>query len=288
MPTAPDNFAAFLEELQKLGWSTGRNLIVERRYANGQNDRLPALAAELVATAPDVILTSTTPAVIALQKATAKIPIVAAAIANPVESGIVDSLSRPSANITGISSFASELSAKRLEFLKEIAPRIKRVAVIANPASPATAAALKELQVAAGKLGVTLAIVEMLRPENLEAALAQVTALRPDAFFMTNEPPFLPLRKRIAEFALAGKLPSAFGFRQHVEAGGLLAYAPNYVDLFRRAATYVDKILRGAKPTDLPIEQPTKLELVINIKTAKSLGLAVPQSLLVRANELIQ
>jgi putative ABC transport system substrate-binding protein len=266
----------------------GQNLAVERRYAAGQNDRLPGFAAELVALKVDVLLTTTTPAALALKRATGSIPIIVAAVSDPVGTGLVASMNRPGGNVAALSSFASELSAKRLELLREIVPQFKRAAVVFNPESSASKLSFEELQDAAKKLGVRLEPVEVRRPDELEAGFEKIGRLHPDALIVLNEPPLLPLRTRIAEFAITQRLPSVYGYRLHADAGGLLTYAPDYGAIFERAATYVDKILKGAKPGDLPVEQPTKFELVINLKTAKALGLTIPPSLLGRADEVIQ
>ena len=284
-----DPFRAVIEELQRLGWVEGKNLILDRRCTDRRNDRLPALAVELVQLHGDVIVTTTTPAVLALKQATSTIPIVAAGIADPVATGLVGTLSHPGGNVTGLSSLASELNAKRLQLLLEVAPAVTRVAVLTNPSSAASREAVKEIRNAASQRRITLHVVEVERVEDIPSALARVL-LPPqaEALLVPNEPLLFPSRKEIADFALEHRLPSVFGYREHANAGGLMSYAPNYPDLYRRAATYVDKILKGAKPADLPVEQPTKFELVINLKTAKALGLTIPPSLLGRADEVIQ
>jgi len=280
---------AVIEELQRLGWVEGKNLILHRRYAERRNDRLPALAVELVQLHDDVIVTTTTPAVLALKQATSTIPIVAAGIADPVATGLVGTLSRPGGNLTGLSSLASELNAKRLQLLLEIAPAVTRVAVLTNPSSAASREAVKEIRNAASQRRITLHVVEVERVEDIPSALARVL-LPPqaEALLVPNEPLLFPSRKEIADFALEHRLPSMFAYREHADVGGLMSYAPNYPDILRRAAVYVDKILKGAKPGDLPIEQPTKFELAINLKTAKALGLTIPPSLLARADEVIE
>ena len=284
--TEPDSFAVTLEELRKLGWAVGANLSVERRYSERDDSRLLPHAEALVAWNPDVILTATTPSAIALQKATSTIPIVAAGISDPVETKLVASMRRPGANITGFSSFSSELAPKRLELLKEIAPRIRRIAVLTDSRSPASSAALRDLNVAASTLRLALTTYEV-RPENLERVLVQVKAARTDALFITGDTPLRPLTKQIADFAVSNKLPTAFGYREQVTEGGLLAYTPNYDDIRRRAAIYVDKIFRGAKAGDLPIEQPTRIELWVNARTAKTLGLNIPPTIAIRIDKLV-
>lgn len=277
---------AFFAALGELGWIEGQNLIVQRRNADTP-DRLPILARELVDQRPDVILTSSTPAALALKHATSTIPIVVAAVADPVETGLITSMRRPGGNITGFSSFASELNPKRLQLLTEVAPKISRVGVLANPNNPASVTALRDVRTAAERLKLELLVVEIERPEDLDAALTRLAGLKPQAL-LVHESMLRRYRERIAGFALQHRLPSAFGYPEHADAGGLLAYSPNYDDLWRRAAVYVDKILKGAKPESLPFEQATKFELIINGRTAKALGLKIPQSILMKADKVIE
>jgi putative ABC transport system substrate-binding protein len=287
-PSGQDWFAISIEALRTLGWIEGDNLIIDRRYAESQNNRLPDLAAELIQLKPDVILTATTPAVLALKRTTSTIPIVSAGIADPVATGVVSSLARPGGNVTGISSIASELNGKRLQLLNEVAPKVRSVAVLTNPTSSASVLGVVDLRRAAEAMGIRLQIIEVARPEDLEAALERVASSQAQALLVPNEPILIQARARLAAFALKQHLPSVYGDKPHAEAGGLLSYDPDRADNFRRAAIYVDKILKGAKPADLPVEQPTKFELVINLKTAKALGLTIPPSLLLRADQVIE
>ena len=278
----------FRRALNDLGYVEGRNLRFEQRYAKGHNERFPELAADLVGLKVDVILTWGTEAVLAAKHATAAIPIVMVAIGDPLGSGIVTNLARPDANITGFSSLAAELEAKRLELLKEALPGLSRVAIFFNPTNRYMPLALQSVRQGAQTLHASLTLYEVHDTITLDATFERLAKERPDAFMVLADPFLVSQRNRIAQFAIENRLPSAYTYREHVEAGGLMAYTPNYHDLFRRAATYVDKILKGTKPDELPIEQPTKFELVINLKTAKTLGLAVPDKLLALADEVIE
>jgi putative ABC transport system substrate-binding protein len=268
----------FRQALSTLGYVEGKNARFEHRYAQGRNERFPELADDLIRLKVDVILTWGTEAAMAAKQATATIPIVMGAIGDPIGSGIVSSLARPAANITGFSSLAAELEAKRLELLKEMAPRLFRVAILFNPTNRYMPLALH----------TSVTLYEARDAATLGGTLERLTKDRPDAFMVLADPFLVSHRDRIAQFAIENRLPSAYTYREHVEAGGLIAYTPNYHDLFRRAAVYVDKILKGTKPGELPIEQPTKFDLVINLKTARALGLTVPQTLLVAADEVIE
>jgi putative ABC transport system substrate-binding protein len=274
--------------LSDLGYVEGQNIRFEYRYAEGRNERFAKLATDLVSLNVDVIVTWGTNAVLAAKGATKTIPIVMGAIGDPIAVGVVSNLARPGGNITGLSAITSELEGKRLELLREIAPGASRIGVLLNPANPFTAIALQHARLAAPKFKVSLNIQEARDAATLDGALEKLTRVHVDALVVVADPFFVTQRRRIAQFALANRLPSAFTFRQHVEAGGLLGYSPDYGDMFRRAATYVDKILKGAKPGDLPVEQPTKFELVINLKTAKALGLTIPPSVLLRADQVIE
>jgi putative ABC transport system substrate-binding protein len=278
----------FRQALDGLGYVEGKNVRFEHRYAQGRNDRFPELADDLVNLKVDVILTWGTEAALAAKRATAAIPIVMGAIGDPIGSGIVSSLARPAGNVTGFSSLAAELEAKRLELLKEVAPGLSRVAILFNPTNRYMPLALQSVREGAQALHASLTLYEVRDAATLGGTLEKLTKDRPDAFMVLADTFLVSQRNRIAQFAIENRLPSAYTYREHVEAGGLIAYTPNYHDLFRRAAVYVDKILKGTKPGELPIEQPTKFDLVINLNTARALGLTVPQTLLVAADEVIE
>ena len=279
---------AFREGLRQLGYVEGQNLVITYQWAEGQQERFAALAAELVRLQPDVILTAGTPGTLAAKHATQSIPIVTAIAGDPVAAGLVSSLAKPGGNVTGLSTLATELEGKRLELFKQAIPTLSRVAALLNPANPFATLAWKALQPAAEALGVQLQPVEARGPQDLERALATVKEARPDGLIIVPDRFLLTYRASIVHFMAEHRLPGMFPFRQFVEEGGLLAYGPDYTDMYRRAATYVDKILRGAKPADLPMEQPTKFELVINLKTAHALGLTIPPPLLFQADQVIQ
>jgi putative ABC transport system substrate-binding protein len=280
---------AFLRTLRELGWVEGQNLIIEYRWAEGKVERLPELAAELVRSKVDVIVAPAGSAALAAKGATSSIPIVMMFSSDPVATGLVASLSRPGGNVTGTSfALGPEIFGKQLQVLKEVVPNASRVAILVNPADQASALQLREVEVAARSLGMRLQHVEARGPEELDNAFAAMARERAEALVVGRDATFLVHRARLAELAMKGRLPTVFNFRESVEAGGLMAYAVNMSDFIGRAAGYVDKILRGAKPADLPVEQPTKFELVINAKTARALGLTFPQSLLLRADEVIQ
>jgi putative tryptophan/tyrosine transport system substrate-binding protein len=278
----------FRQGLRDLGYVDGRNVTIEWRWSEGWTDRFPGLAMELVALQPDVIVAAGTQAPRALKQATSAIPIVMAVSGHPDKIGLVDSLARPGGNVTGLNNFGPELSAKKLELLKEVAPRITRVAILWNPASPVETFWYRELSAAARALGVELQSVEAQSPNDFPAAFARLLATQPHALLVSGSPTTFKLRQPITDFALKHRLPSSFEERVFVEVGGLMSYAASFTDLFRRAATYVDKILKGARPADLPVEQPTKFALVINLKTAKALGLTIPPSVLGRADQVIE
>jgi putative ABC transport system substrate-binding protein len=277
---------AFLLGLREIGWVEGKNIFIEYRWAEGRQERLPDLAAELVRLKVDVILAGPTSAAVAAKNATSTIPIVTTSAGDPGV-GLVASLARPGANVTGLS-FSVEMATigKGLELLKETVPKVRRVAVLSNPANPAHALARKE--VAARSVGVQLQLLEARGPTELDSAFAAMARERAGAVLVIADSTFGFHRTRLRDLAAKGRLPAMYGLREHPEVGGLMSYGADNRDNFRRAATYVDKILRGAKPADLPVEQPTKFELVINLKTAKALGLTIPQSLLQRADEIIQ
>jgi putative ABC transport system substrate-binding protein len=284
-------YEAFRQGLRDLGYVEGRNVVIEYREAEGKYDRLPALAAELVALKVDVILAGGTPATLAAKPATRTLPIVFAAVADPVTSGLVTSLARPGGNVTGLSVLAPELVGKCLELLKQAVPGVSRVAVLWHPGALGERTEkdmLKGADVAARALGVRLQFLGTRGPDEFDRAFSDMTRARAGALTVLGSAMFLTERGRLVDLAAKHRLPAVYPWREGADAGGLMAYRPNVADLFRRAATYVDKILKGAKPGDLPVEQPTKFELVINLKTAKALGLTIPPSVLGRADEVIQ
>jgi putative ABC transport system substrate-binding protein len=281
---------AFRQGLRERGWVEGQNIVIEYRWAEGQVDRLPGLADELVRLKVDVIAASPTPAALAARNATRTIPIVGMSLTEPVAVGLVASLARPGGNVTGVTyGVDTDIFGKQLELLKEAIPKIRRVAVLWNPGnSPTAPLMMNSAKTAARSLGLQFQLLEAHEPGEFDRAFAAMARERAGALLLSGDPMYFLHRARLAELALKGRLPSMSTQWQWVEAGGLMSYAPSFPDLYRRAATFVDKILRGAKPADLPIEQPTKFELVINLKTAKALGLTIPQSLLARADEVIQ
>ncbi len=279
---------AFRQGLRELGYVEGQNITIEYRYAGFSPDRAEALAAELVRLDVDVIVCTrgSVPAQ-AARKATTTIPIVFES-GGPMSSGLVKRLDRPGENLTGIDNFTGELNVKRLDLLKEAVPRLARLAVLVNPSTPGAGARLRDLEEASRALRVRLHAREARQPQQIDQALAGLARERPDALLVLNDPMFFTHRERIVQLALQHRLPGAFQSREFAEAGGLLSYAPSFADIFRRLATYVDRILRGAKPADLPVEQPTRFELVINLRTARILGLTIPPALLLRADHLIE
>jgi putative ABC transport system substrate-binding protein len=278
---------AFRQGLRELGYVDGQNIAIESRSAEGKDDRLPALAADLVRSKVDVIVAQSGAATRAAQQATRTIPIVMSLANDPVGSGLVASLARPGGNVTGLTIMAPDLVGKRLELLKEVVPKVSRVALLWNPDNPANAAMSREAEAAARALGVRLQTLETRNHQEIEDAFAAMIRERTGAFLVLSDAIFFTQRRQIAELAAKGRLPSITGTRDYPDAGGLMAYGPDQLDLERRAATFVDRILKGAKPGDLPVEQPTKFELVINLKTAKALGLTIPPSLLARADQVI-
>jgi putative ABC transport system substrate-binding protein len=282
---------AFLQSLGDLGYVEGRNVVIEYRFAEGKLERYPALAAELVALKVDVIVAPITPAALAARKATRTIPIVFAGVGDPITDGLVTSLARPGGNVTGLSSLLPELVGKCLEQLKQAVPGVSRVAVLWQPdAVPERTEKdmLKAAEVAARALGVRLQVVEARGPADLDRAFSDMTSARASALTVLPGNTFFSERRRLVDLAAKNRLPAVYSLREFVDDGGLMSYGPDFTDMFRRAATYVDRILKGAKPGDLPVEQPTKFELIINLKTAKDLGLTIPQSMLARADEVIQ
>jgi len=274
--------------LHELGYIEGKNIVVEYRYADGKADRLPALAAELVGAELDLIVAATTPGVLAVKKASATVPIVFVDISDPVANGLVASLARPGGNITGLTIFGPELSGKRLELLKEAAPNVARVALLWNSANPANELMWKETQAVAHELRVQLQSLEVRSSNDFDSAFEAALREHAQALIAAPEPLINTHLRRIVEFAAKNRLPAMYGAPEVVNAGGLMAYAPSYTDLYRRAATYVDKILKGTKSADLPVEQPKKFEFIINLKTAKQIGVTIPQSVLFRADKVIK
>jgi putative ABC transport system substrate-binding protein len=282
---------AFLQGLRDLGYVESRNLVIEYRAAEGNFERFPALAAELVALKVDIIVATGTPAALAATQATRTLPIVFIAVGDPVTSGLVTSLARPGGNVTGSSILDPDLVGKCLEQLKQAVPGISRVAVLWHPGvfpERTEKDILKGAEVAARSLGVRLQFVEARGPADFDRAFSEMTRARATALTVLSSLMFFNERRRLVDLAAKNRLPAVYTARDYVDAGGLMAYGANPADLFRRAATYVDKILKGAEPADLPVEQPTKFELVINLKTAKALGLTIPPSLLLRADQVIE
>jgi putative ABC transport system substrate-binding protein len=280
---------AFLEGVRSLGYVEAKTFVLEERYAEGKVERLPALAAELIQRNPDVLLVATTPGNLAAKAATNSIPIVMVLVADPVGAGIVKSLARPGGNITGITNIVAELGGKRLEILKQIVPTASRVAVMVNPSDQNTPLQMRYAEEAARNLGIKLdPILEIRRPEELERAFEAATRSRSVAAIRMIDPLVFILRKETAALAIKHRLPMIYPAREDAESGGLIAYGANVPEQFRQASTLVAKILRGAKPAELPIEQPTKFELIINGGTAKALGLKIPQSLLISADKVIE
>jgi len=284
-----DRVEAFRQGLRELGYVEGKNIVIEWRGADGNRDRQRALAGELVRLKVDVIVTAGAGGTRAAKEATATIPVVMAQDDDPVGTGHVASLARPGGNITGLASLSPELSGKRLELLKEIVPKLSRVAVFATSASTDYTQTLKEIELAAGAFGVKLQHLDILGPKDIETAFRAAGMERADAGLMQVSGPVLNIyRKQLIDLAIKSRLPVIYNLRSHAEAGGLMSYGIHLPDLDRRAATYVDKILKGAKPGDLPVEQPKKFELIVNLKTAKEIGLTIPQSVLYGADKVIK
>jgi ABC-type uncharacterized transport system substrate-binding protein len=279
---------AFRQGLRELGYVEGKNIVIEYRSAEGKPDRLPALAAELVRLKVDVIVTTGASVTRAAKEATVTIPIVMTNDNDPVGNRFVASLARPGGNITGLVTLSPELSGKRLELLKETVPRLSRVAVFGSSTTPGNAQVLKETELAAGALGVKLQYLDVLGPKDIETAFRAASKKRAEAVLLLGSPVLNSQRTKLAELAVKSRLPAIYNFLEFVEAGGLMTYGVSRNDLARRAATYVDKILKGAKPADLPVEQPTKFEFIINLKAAKQIGLTIPPNVLVRADKVIK
>jgi putative tryptophan/tyrosine transport system substrate-binding protein len=279
--------AAFVQRLRELGWIDGRTVAIEYRWAEGRDEHLAEIAAEFVRLKVDVIVTSLAAPVLAAKQATSAIPIVVAVAADPVGTGLVASLARPGGNVTGLSSQYSDLAPKKVELLREALLGLRRLAVMANINAPGAVLEMGVAQAAGRKLGLEVAAIEIQRTEDIAPAIESLKG-RADALYVCSDPLFVANRIRINAMALGGRLPTMHGFREQVEAGGLMSYGADFPDLFRRAADFVDKILRGANPADLPVEQPTKFRLVVNLITARALGLEVPPTLLARADEVIE
>jgi putative ABC transport system substrate-binding protein len=278
----------FRQGLRELGYVEGQNLTVESRWADGRTERLPGLAAELVRLKADLIVAAGTPAALAVKQATTTIPIVMVGVGDPVTLGLVASLARPGGNITGLTTVNIELAGKRVGLLKEMMPKVSRVAILWDQANPAAEFNVKETEAAAASVGLTLQVFAVRGPDEFSSSFSAMIKEHVGALIVGPSPMFFGQRRRLAGLAVEHRLPTVFTLGEYTQAGGLMAYGPHLPDVYRRAASFVDKILKGAKPADLPVEQPTKFELVINQKTAKTLGLTIPPSVLARADEVIQ
>jgi putative tryptophan/tyrosine transport system substrate-binding protein len=284
---APESAAAFVQRLSELRWVVGSTVAIEYRWAEGRNDRFAELAAEFVRLKVDAIVTSGTPSVLALMQATSSIPIVFVAVGDPVANGLVKSLARPGGNVTGLSNQTRDLAGKRIEILREVIPGLRRLAILANVGNDAVVLEMRDAQAAARTLGCEVTTLEIRRSEDIAPAF-ETLGDRADAIYIVIDALVVINRVTINTLALNARLPTMHAFRESVEAGGLISYGPNFPELWRRSAEYIDKILRGAKPADIPVEQPTKFDLVINLKTAKAFGLTVPPPLLARADDVIE
>ena len=289
-PASPDwkQQWVLVQALRELGWVEGQNIVIEDRWSEGQPSRYADLAVDLVRRKVDLIVTVSWPAAVAAKNATDTIPIVMVAAGDPVATGLIASLPRPGGNLTGVTDQAVETSAKRVELLKEVVPNAAHIAVIWNPTDGAMTLRFRQVQAAARALGVTVRPLGVQEPGDFEQAFTAMIQERPDALLVVADPLTVFHRKRIVEFAAQTRLATMYELRAYVDDGGLMAYGPNFGEMFRRGAAFVDKILKGAKPADLPVEQPTRFELVVNLKTARALGRAMPQSILVRADEVLQ
>jgi ABC-type uncharacterized transport system substrate-binding protein len=279
--------ASFVQRLRELGWIEGHTIAIEYRWADGSTGRLPNIAAEFARLRVDVIVTAGTPAAIAVKQATSVIPIVFATTGDPIGNGLVATLARPGGNATGLSTQQTDLAGKRLELLRELVPRLSRLAILTNISNPSNILEREEVRTMARALGVEVITLEIRRAEDIPPAF-ETLKNGADALYIPPDPLVISELNRINALVLSARLPTMHGSGEYVEAGGLMSYGPNFPDLFRRAADYVDKILRGAKPGDIPVEQPTKFDLVINLTTAKALGLTIPESFLLRADEVIE
>ena len=279
---------AFRQGLRELGYVEGKNIVIEWRWAEGKAERLPGLAAELVRLNVDVIVTGGSTSTDAAKRVTTTIPIVMTQVNDPVGSGVVASLARPGGNLTGLATLVPEISGKRLEILKEIIPRLSRVVILGDATAPGNAQSLTETEVAARALKIHVQYVDVVAPKHIDKALREAAKERADAVLVLAAPVLISHRKNITDLTAKHRLPAIYPQREYVEDGGLMSYGVSIVDLYRRAATYVDKILKGRKPADLPVQQPTKFEFVINLKTAKQIGLTIPPTVLVRADRVIK
>ena len=279
---------AFRDGLHELGYEEGRNIIIEYRWADGKYERFPALVAELIAAKVDVIVTAGTPAALAVKKATTTVPLVMVAVGDPVGTGLVPSLARPGGNLTGLSSIAPDLEGKRLDILREVVPTLSHVAILFNSLNPFHVASMRQAHAAAQAMGIKLQQHDIRKSEDLDGAFAAIRNERPDALLILADRVFLHNRQRMMDFTEEQRLPNINAYTELVEAGGLMSYGPSYEDMHKRAAIYVDKIIKGAKPADLPIEQPSKFTFNINLKVAKALGLSVPSSLVTLADKVIE
>jgi putative tryptophan/tyrosine transport system substrate-binding protein len=278
----------FRDGLRALGYEEGRNIVIEYRWAEGKYERFPSLVAELLASHVDVLVTAGTPASLAIKKATMSVPVVMIAVGDPIGSGLVPSLADPGGNLTGLSSIAPDLEGKRLELLREIVPKLSHVGMFINSGNPFHTASLQKARTAAETVRIMLQVLDVRTSEDLDGAFAAIIKERPEALLILADRVFLHNRARIMDFATQQRLPNVNAYHELVEAGGLMSFGPSYEEMHRRAAAYVDKILKGAKPADLPIEQPTKFTLVVNLKSAKAIGVNMPPALLARADEVIE
>ena len=279
---------AFREGLREHGYEEGRNIVIEYRWADGKYERFPALVAELIAANVEVIVTAGTPAALAMKKATTTVPLVMVAVGDPVGTGLVPSLARPGANLTGLSSVAPDLEGKRLQLLREVVPALSHVAMFINSLNPFHVSSMRQARAAAQTMGIKLQLHDIRKSEDLDDAFAAIRKERPDALLILADRVFLHNRQRIVDFANEQRLPNVNAYKELVEDGGLMSYGPSYEDMHKRAAIYVDKILKGARPADLPIEQPSKFTFIVNLKAAKALGLTVPSQLLGLSDQLIE
>jgi ABC-type uncharacterized transport system substrate-binding protein len=279
---------AFREGLRELGYEEGRNIVIEYRWADGKYDHFPVLVAELIAAKVDAIVTAGTPAALAVKNATTIVPLVMVAVGDPISTGLVPSLARPGGNLTGLSSIAPDLEGKRLQLLREVTPALSHVAVFINSLNPFHVSSMRQVNDAAQAMGIKLQLHDIRKSEDLDDAFAAIRKERPDALLILADRVFLHNRERIVDVANEQRLPNVNAYKELVEVGGLMSYGPSYEDMHKRAAIYVDKILKGAKPADLPIEQPSKFTFIVNLKAAKALGVTVPSQLLGLADQLIE
>lgn len=279
---------AFREGLRELGYEEGRNIVIEYRWANGKYDHFPVLVAELIAARVDAIVTAGTPAALAVKNATTTVPLVMVAVGDPIGTGLVPSLARPGGNLTGLSSVAPDLEGKRLQLLREVTPALSHVAMFINSLNPFHISSMEQARAAAQAMGIKLRLHDIRKSEDLDDAFAAIRKERPDALLILADRVFLHNRERIVDFANEQRLPNVNAYKELVEVGGLMSYGPSYEDMHKRAAIYVDKILKGAKPADLPIEQPSKFTFIVNLRAAKTLGVTVPSQLLGLVDQLIE